>query len=127
MKTLLRLFLLVMFSFAAATARGAAPKALALKGSVTNTTGEISAPAELAITRDGEKLVAQLVTKPPLSGTGKMEGVNRDGWCELSGKLGDFEIRFRGVLSARTFRGTYTAKPDHGQVQYGRFDFAVSP
>ena len=102
----------------------AEPRPVSLTGTLTNTTGDIAAPARLELTRDGEKLSARLVTLPPLTGTGELTGRWLDGWCELGGLLdGGFTVKFRGVWSARVFRGTYTARPERGPVQYGRFEF----
>src|SRR4051812_13382732 len=103
------LFLLCLMGLAAI---GAEPPTMAMSGEVTNTTGDISATAQIKITRDGEKISADLMTAAPLTGTGKLTGRCLDGWCDLSGNLdGDLVIKFRGVLNAHTFRGTYTVTP----------------
>lgn len=113
--------------FATVAAMAADAPKTKLKGTLTNTTGEVTAPAELEFTEEKGKLVARLKTLPPLTGTGALSGANRDGWCELSGPLdGGFTVKFTGVLNAQSFRGTYTARPEHGQLQYGRFEFFIS-
>jgi hypothetical protein len=100
----------------------AEPRTLVLTGTVTNTTGDVTAPARLELTLDGETISARLVTSPPLTGTGVLTGRCLDGWCDLSGTVdGGFALTFRGVLNARDFRGTYTAVPPRGPLQYGRF------
>lgn len=97
---------------------------ISLAGTVTNTTANLTARAQLEITQDGEKVTARLVTSPPLTGTGNMTGRMVDGWCELSGNFGEgFGLRFTGVINARDFRGTYVVTPKQGLTQYGRFDF----
>jgi hypothetical protein len=99
-------------------------RTISLGGTVTNTTANITAPAQLEISQDGEKLTARLVTSPPLTGTGNMTGRMVDGWCELSGDFGEgFALRLTGVISAHAFRGTYVVMPKPGLTQYGRFDF----
>ena len=113
--------------FAAAATATAAPRTLVLTGTLTNTTVEISAPARLELTLDGETVSARLVTSPPLTGTGSLTGRCVEGWCDLSGSLdGGFTVKFRGVLNARDFRGTYVATPPSGAVQYGRFELTLS-
>lgn len=111
--------------FAIVALASAEPRTVSLTGTLTNTTGDVAAPARLDITQEGEKLSARLVTSPPLTGTGTLTGCCLEGWCELSGSLdGGFTVKFRGVLSAREFRGTYLVRPGQGQTQYGRFDFS---
>ena len=111
--------------FAAAVTATAAPRTLVLTGTLTNTTGEVSAPARLELTLEGDNVSARLVTSPPLTGTGSLTGRCVEGWCDLSGSLdGGFAVKFRGVLNARDFRGTYVATPPSGAVQYGRFELA---
>lgn len=106
----------------------AQPRTISLQGTVTNTTGNIAASAQLEITQDGEKIRASIVTSPPLTGTGTMTGHCLDGWCELIGDVGEgFSLRFRGVLNAQGFRGTYVVIPKQGQTQYGRFAFTQVP
>ena len=84
-----------------------------------------SAPARLELTLEGDNVSARLVTSPPLTGTGSLTGRCVEGWCDLSGSLdGGFAVKFRGVLNARDFRGTYVATPPSGAVQYGRFELA---
>lgn len=113
-----------LFGFLAfAVVAFAEPRLLVLSGTVINTSGDISAPARIELSIEGETVTAQLVTSPPLSGTGPLSGRQLDGWCELSGKLNGFTLKFRGVLNSRDFRGTYTATPEQGPVQYGRFIF----
>ena len=119
---------IVFLFLAMAALLKAEPRTISLVGTVTNTTGEITAPASLEITQDGDKISAKLVTAPPLSGTGVLTGRCLDGWCDLSGNLdGGFTAKFRGVLNARAFRGTYVVTPKQGQTQYGRFDFSPAP
>ncbi len=111
---------------AAAAIAAAAPRTLLLTGTLANTTAEASAPARLELTLDGDTVSARLVTSPPLTGTGALSGRYADGWCELSGTLdGGITVKFRGVLNARDFRGTYVATPAQGAVQYGRFDLTL--
>ena len=118
MKFFLGFFLLATLAFAG-------PRLLVLSGTVTNTTGDVSAPARLELSIDGENVSARLVTFPPLTGTGALTGRLLDGWCELTGQLdGGFALKFFGVLNAHDFRGTYTATPENGGMQYGRFVFA---
>lgn len=124
MRILLLLCLLIL------TAGAAELPTVAMSGEVTNTTGDIKAAAEIKITHDGEKISADLTTAPPLTGTGRLTGRCLDGWCDLSGNLdGGLAIKFRGVINAHSFRGTYTVTPAQGQIQYGHFDFtgAASP
>ena len=119
MKNLILLCLMIL----AATA--AERQTASMSGEVTNTTADIKAPAQIEIFREGGKITATLKTSPPLTGTGQLTGRCLDGWCDLSGKLdGGLVIKFRGVLNAHTFRGTYVVTPDHGPTQYGHFDFA---
>jgi hypothetical protein len=121
MKMLL-LFCLLTFSAVAGQ------QAVAMSGEVINTTGDIKATAQIKIIRDGEKIAADLTTAPPLTGTGRLTGHFLDGWCDLSGNLdGGLAIKFRGILNAHSFRGTYTVTPAQGQIQYGHFDFADGP
>ncbi len=116
----------LMLFFAIVVVASAEPRTVSLTGTLTNTTGDVTAPAGLEITQDGEKLSARLVTSPPLTGTGTLAGRCLEGWCELSGSLdGGFNVKFRGVLNAREFRGTYIVMPSQGQTQYGRFDFSL--
>ncbi len=118
MKKLLLGFALLL-TFAAAQ-----PRTISLTGTVTNTTGNVTAPAKIEIIQDGETLRASIVTSPPLTGTGTMTGRWLDGWCELSGDVKEgFSLKFRGVLNAHGFRGTYVVTPKQGQTQYGRFEF----
>ncbi|HEY4247940.1 MAG TPA: hypothetical protein VGM64_13890 [Lacunisphaera sp.] len=109
------------------TLAAAQPRTISLAGTVTNTTGNVTAPAQLEITQDGETIRASIVTLPPLTGTGAMTGRCLDGWCELSGDVAEgFSFKFRGVLNADSFRGTYMVTPKQGQTQYGRFNFRLS-
>lgn len=99
-------------------------RTISLEGTVTNTTANLTAPAQLEMTQDGENTTARLVTSPPLTGTGTMAGRIVDGWCELSGDFGEgFGFRLTGVINAHGFRGTYVVIPKQGLTQYGRFDF----
>jgi hypothetical protein len=118
MKTLLLYFALL-------AGASAAPPAVSLTGTLTNTTAGVAAPARLEIVRDGTTLSARLVTLPPLSGTGALQGICLDGWCELGGKLdGGFAVKLHGVMNAASFRGTYVVTPASGPTQYGRFEFS---
>ncbi len=109
------------------TLAAAQPRTILLSGTVTNTTGDITAPAQLEITQEGETIRASIVTSPPLTGTGTMTGRYLDGWCELSGDVKEgFSLKFRGVLNAQGFRGTYVVTPKQGQTQYGRCEFVPS-
>jgi hypothetical protein len=120
-KILLGFALLVTFA-------AAQPRTISLEGTVTNTTGNIAAPAQLQITQDGGKIRASIATSPPLTGTGAMTGRCLDGWCELDGDFAEgFSLKFRGVLNAQGFRGTYVVTPKQGQTQYGRFEFTQVP
>ncbi|MEO6995276.1 MAG: hypothetical protein ABI273_16840 [Lacunisphaera sp.] len=107
-----------------ATLAAAQPRTISLAGTVTNTTANLTAPARLDLTQEGKTIHASIVTSPPLSGTGTMTGRCLDGWCELSGDVVEgFSFKFRGVLTADGFRGTYVVTPKQGQTQYGRFEF----
>jgi hypothetical protein len=121
MKTLSVLVLLLCLAARAF----AAPETIRLAGEITNTTGEVTAPATLVITIDGEKISGELLTSPPLSGSGKLTGRFIGGWCELHGKLSEgITIQFRGVLNPRDFRGTYIAAVPNALIQYGKFQLA---
>ena len=115
----------IIFSFVLlVSVAHAETRTISLAGTVTNTTATLTAPAQLEMTQDGEKITARLVTSPPLTGTGNMTGRIVDGWCELSGDFGEgFGLRFTGVINAHAFRGTYVVIPKQGLTQYGRFDF----
>jgi hypothetical protein len=115
--------ILLSFALFVSVAR-AETRTISLEGTVTNTTANLTAPAQLELTQDGEKISARLVTSPPLTGTGNMTGRIVDGWCELSGDFGEgFALRFTGVINPHAFRGTYVVIPKQGLTQYGRFDF----
>lgn len=115
----LRLFLLFVCSVGAVIA---APRVITLKGELTNTTGDVSAAAQLVLTVEGENVVAKLVTAAPLTGTGELHGVLEDGWCHLRGVLEQgITMRLRGGLNERDFRGTYLAAVPGELLQYGRF------
>ncbi len=118
------LFFILLLCLAAARAL-AATETVRLAGKITNTTGEVSAPATLVLTLDGEKVTAELVTSPPLAGSGSLEGRYIGGWCELHGKLSDgITLQLRGVLNPRDFRGTYIAAVPDSLIQYGKFQLA---
>lgn len=120
--------LLVAFSFFALMATAAIPAArtLALHGTITNTTADISANARLVLTIDGESVTAVLKTEAPLSGSGQLTGRLRNGWLELAGKVDEgFQLHLRGALNHRDFRGTYIAAVPDTPVQYGKFQLAV--
>jgi adhesin HecA-like repeat protein len=120
----LRLFFLLLSLAAHATAA----ETITLTGELTNTTGGVSAAATLVLTVDGETVTAQLKTSAPLSGTGKMAGQMRGGWCELHGRLEDgLTLKLRGVLNDRDFRGTYIAAVPSSLLQYGKFQLAREP
>ncbi len=104
----------------------AAPQKQVLTGTVTNTTAEVTVAARMEVTIDGDLITAVLVTEAPLNGNRTLAGRNRDGWCELTSERQDgFVLQIRGVWNAQDFRGTYTATPEQGGVQYGRFVLAV--
>lgn len=76
----------------------------------------------LTLVITGEKVVAQLKTDAPLSGTGELTGRCVGGWCELIGKLPDnLTLKFRGVMNAHDFRGLYLAAIPGQPIQYGTF------
>ena len=117
------LFLLICLA-----ARAVAAETLTLAGELTNTTGDVSAAATLVLTVDGETVTAQLKTSAPLSGTGKLEGRMRGGWCELRGRLDKgLTLQLRGVLNGQDFRGTYIAAVPDSLLQYGKFQLARKP
>lgn len=98
---------------------------LVLAGTVTNTTGGASAVARLELVMEGETVTATLSTEAPLTGSGALTGRLVGGWLELYGKLNEgFQIKFRGALSGRDYRGTYLAAVPGQLVQYGRFQLA---
>ncbi|MCC6416122.1 MAG: hypothetical protein IT582_09455 [Opitutaceae bacterium] len=107
-----------------ASALMAAPQVIVLEGELTNTTADVSAPAQLVLTIEGAIVKAQLVTAAPLTGTGELAGVLENGWCHLQGTLEQgVTLRLRGGLNERDFRGTYLAAVPGDLVQYGRFHF----
>lgn len=123
MKPLALFLCLSLAAFAAGAA--AAPQTIRLSGELTNTTGDVSAPAELVLTIDGEKVTAQLRTSPPLTGSGTLTGELHGGWCQLAGKLDEgFAFQLRGVLNAQDLRGTYIAAVPGSLLQYGKFQLA---
>lgn len=105
-----------------------AVRTLVLRGPATNTTAEAMAELRLAIAIDGGKATATMQTAKPLAGTGRLEGLYRGGWCELSGRLDEgFSIRLCGVFDGKDFRGTYTVAVPGQPLQYGRFRLALQP
>ena len=103
-----------------------ASRTMSLYGDITNTTVDASSKARLTLSIEGENVVAILKTEPPLSGSGRLEGKFRNGWCELSGKTEQgFQLQFRGVLNAQDFRGTYLAAVPGEPIQYGKFQLAL--
>jgi hypothetical protein len=120
-----RIFLFFLCALLASGAlRAAEPVSLSLRGTVTNTTMEISALARMELVIDGEKVTGRLVTEKPLLGTGAVTGRFVGGWLELSGKTDEgFTLQFRGTLSPRDYRGTYVAVLPGQLAQYGRFVF----
>lgn len=120
-----RSFLFLLLALLGTTHASAAPQTIRLSGELTNTTGDVSAPVELVLTIDGEKVIAQLRTSPPLTGSGTLTGELRGGWCQLAGKLNEgFAIQLRGVINAQDFRGTYIAAVPGSLLQYGKFQLA---
>jgi hypothetical protein len=112
----------------AVTSFAGEPRTLVLYGSVTNTTGETSANALLVLEVDGERVTGEMTTEAPLSGSGKLEGRVRGGWCELSGTLNEgFTIQFRGAFNGRDLRGTYIAAVPGEFVQYGKHHLKLQP
>jgi hypothetical protein len=110
------------------TFSGAEPRTLTLAGPITNTTGEITAQAQLVLTIDGEQVTAEIKTEAPLSGSGPMTGRLLGAWCELQGQLSDHvRIVLRGVLNEKDLRGTYIAVVPDSLLQYGKFQFTVVP
>ena len=104
----------------------AVTRTTSLYGDITNTTVDASSKARLTLSIEGENVVATLKTEPPLSGSGRLEGKFRNGWCELSGKTEQgFQLQFRGVLNAQDFRGTYLAAVPGEPIQYGKFQLTV--
>lgn len=102
--------------------RSADLTSLSLRGTVTNTTMEVSATARMDLVVDGEKVTGRLVTEKPLLGTGAVTGRFVGGWLELSGKTAEgFTLLFHGTLSPRDYRGTYLAVLPGQLAQYGRF------
>lgn len=126
-----RAFLAASLLLALAASTGAAPSApaartLNLYGPLTNTTADAAAKARLVLTITGENVAAILTTEAPLSGSGKLAGHFRNGWCELAGRVNEgFQLQFRGALNDRDFRGTYTAAVAGSPVQYGKFQLAI--
>jgi hypothetical protein len=121
-------FLLALLASSPLAAAAAPPRTLRLAGPATNTTAEITATMHLTLVIDGERLTAQLQTDAPLTGSGKLAGRIAGGWCELEGKLAEgFEVKFRGVLNERDFRGIYLAAPGGQPLQYGKFILTVQP
>lgn len=119
-------FILLAVSVMAAPAPAPAPRALSLYGSIVNTTGEVEAKARIALTIEGETVKGMLATEAPLTGSGPIDGRFRNGWLELSGKLGEgFSIQFRGALNSVDYRGTYISNVPGTPVQYGKFQLAV--
>ena len=105
-----------------AALRAAELSTLVLRGTVTNTTMEVSATARMELAIDGEKVTGRLVTEKPLLGTGAVTGRFVGGWLEVSGKTDEgFMLQFRGTLSPRDYRGTYLAVLPGQLAQYGRF------
>ena len=109
-------------TLASVALRAAAPASLSLRGTVTNTTMELSALARMDLLIDGETITGRLVTEKPLLGTGAVTGRFVGGWLELSAKTDEgFLLQFRGTLSPRDYRGTYLAVLPGQLAQYGRF------
>ncbi len=114
-------FLLCAFAMALALP-AAEPASLVLRGTVTNTTVELSATARMDLVINGEKVTGRLTTEKPLLGTGPVTGRMVGGWLEISGKTDEgFVLLFHGTLSPRDYRGTYTAVLPGQLAQYGRF------
>lgn len=123
-----RLFAALTLLLAPLALAATAPRTLELYGPATNTTVEITANLRLTLVIDGERVAARVKTEPPLSGTGALEGRFVGGWCELEGKLdGGIILKFRGVLNARDFRGTYLAAVPDTPLQYGKFLLVLQP
>ena len=120
--------LLLLLAGAPLVAATAAPRTLELSGPATNTTAEVTAVLHLTLVIAGEQLTAQLRTDAPLTGSGQLTGRAAGGWCALEGKVAEgFAVKFRGVLNARDFRGTYLAAVPGAPLQYGKFLLTVEP
>lgn len=101
-------------------------RTIVLFGEVRNTTAEASAKMRLELTIQGEKVTGVLTTQGALSGSGRVEGKLRGGWCELAGELVEgYRIQMRGGLNARDYRGTYFVGMAGSPVQYGKFQLAL--
>lgn len=105
----------------------AAPETLALRGTVTNTTHEITAPAQLELEFTGDTVTGFLsVDKPLHAGRWPVTGSRRGAWCELvCVQVEKTQIVFRGVIGEGRYRGTYSFRGDDVVTQYGQFDLAA--
>jgi len=111
---------------AVGAAAAPAPRVVSLTGRMVNTTSDVSAPATLELTFEGEKVTAGFKVTAPLVGTGTLAGTFRQGWLELAGKISaTATIQLRGVMNALDYRGTYIVGIPGEPVQYGRFELAV--
>lgn len=120
-----RTFLLGGLAAVGATA-APAPRVVSLAGRMVNTTNDVSAPASLVLTFEGEKVTAEFKVTAPLVGNGTLAGSFRQGWLELAGKISaTATIELRGVMNALDYRGTYLVSFPGEPVQYGRFELAV--
>ena len=120
------IFLLAVLGSAPLVAVPAPPRTLRLAGPATNTTAEVTAIMHLTLVIDGGRLTAQLQTDAPLTGSGQLAGRIAGGWCELEGRLAEgFELKLRGVINERDFRGIYLAAPGGQPLQYGKFILTV--
>ena len=125
--TRLRLFFFAVLILIAARASAAGARSLVLTGSVTNTTYDLTAPARIELTIDGDTLTGWLQSEPPLPGRYPVNGSTTGAWCELVGKpTPETTLQFRGLLSAADYRGTYIFGGKGERVQYGRFHFKPS-
>lgn len=107
----------------------AAPaETLTLRGTVTNTTHDMTAPAQLELTFTGDKISGFLTVEQPLhAGRWPVAGMRRGAWCEIGCVQAEkTRVTFRGVLGAERYRGTYSFIGDTVVTQYGQFDLTAA-
>jgi hypothetical protein len=121
-----RFLFTLLLAVAASAAFAAETRTLA--GTVTNTTHEATAPMTLELVIADDDTVTGWITveKPLTPGRWPVTGTRKGAWCDITYQpTPETQVRFRGALSAKEFRGTYVFGGKGELVQYGRFQTKV--
>jgi hypothetical protein len=93
-------------------------KTLVYEGTVRNQTVQESAQARLKLNIEGEKVTGYWTTFPPLQGSGPINGVYRNGKCELSVIIDEDTImEIKGSCRDEGFDGAYSVNYESRQPQ----------